>query len=297
MTTHPLDLSRLQRWVQAVITHPEGIESGMQSDTARSIWRIAPGAVESLITPSRSLSSIDRLHIYGNAYFARLLECLRTEFPALVHLLGQEVFDGFAFGFLNAYPSRSYTLADLAALFPQYLEESRPAGADEVRPDFADFIVDLARLERAYSEVFDDVGPEREPGLRPDVLQSIPADAWEHVRLTFFPCVRLMSFRFPVHAYALSVRRSEQDPTPPDASTTFLALTRRKFVVHHLSLTHAEFVLLQRLRQGLSVGDAIDAGGMADAQLDDAQLSAAFESWTAAPLFQSVLPTLRPWRH
>ena len=40
------------------------------------------------------------------------------EFPVLKHALGEEVFDAFAVGYLQQYPSRSYTLFQLAANFP-----------------------------------------------------------------------------------------------------------------------------------------------------------------------------------
>jgi hypothetical protein len=62
---------------------------------------------------------MDRLAIYGTAYYARLLECLLEEFPVLVHALGEELFDAFAVGYLQKYPSRSYTLNDLATNIPR----------------------------------------------------------------------------------------------------------------------------------------------------------------------------------
>ena len=281
-------LSRLQRWMQAVITHPEGIEAGLESDSACSTGLAGPGGIEQVVTRSAQLSSAERLGIYANAYFARLLECLRAEFPAVVQLVGQEAFDGFAFGFLQSNPSRSDTLAHLGESFPEFLEQIRPPGAGQRHPNFADFVIELARLERAYSEVFDEPGPEREPSLKPEVLQAIPPGAWENVRLEFYPCVRLLAFQFPVHEYALAVRRSDSERKPPAAGNSFLALTRREYVVHHVNLTHAEFVLLKRLQQGLTLGDATDSEMLGGAAMSERDLFAAFRDWTAAPLFARI---------
>jgi hypothetical protein len=91
-------------------------------------------------------------------------------------------------------PSRSYTLAELGRGFSEYLFETRPpthSPADE--PDFADFLIDLARLERCYSEVFDLPGPEREPGLTPEIITSIAPVQFAGTRLIFHDTVRLLT--------------------------------------------------------------------------------------------------------
>ena len=69
---------------------------------------------------------MDRLAIYGSAYYLRLLECMREEFPATAHALGEETFDGFAAAYLQQYPSRSYTLCQLGTHFARFLVETRP---------------------------------------------------------------------------------------------------------------------------------------------------------------------------
>ncbi len=172
------ELNQLQRWMQSVITHPAGIEAGVRSDASRDVFDLSASRLDEVVLPSQRLSSADRLRVYGNAYFARLLECLRAEFPAMVKALGEEAFDGLAFGYLLEHPSRSDTLTHLAAKLPEYLQQTRPSreasehGVDsneEQHSDFADLLIDLARLERTYSEVFDGAGPENEASPRFDV--------------------------------------------------------------------------------------------------------------------------------
>ena len=76
-------LEKVQRWMQSVIMHPEGVEAGLDSETARKHINVSPEQVEQVISPSQALSSVERLAIYANAYYARLLECLGEEFPVL----------------------------------------------------------------------------------------------------------------------------------------------------------------------------------------------------------------------
>jgi hypothetical protein len=289
MSAAQLTLAQIQHWMQAVITHPDGVLSGVSSASARTHIDARPDNLEVVICRSRSLSSSDRLRIYGNAYFARLIECLRTEFPAVLYVLHEETFNSFSLEYLRRQPSRSYTLSALAAGFSQHLADTRPAREDPLHPDYADFLIDLARLERADVEVFDLPGPEDAEFLSADNLQSIPEVAWPNVRLIPYPCVRLMSFAFPVHEFASAVRRKTAGVSVPKAAETYLALTRRDYVVRHLSVSAVEYSLLERLLAGESLGQAIAQifGDHSDDLAID--LFATFRNWTTAPLFRRIV--------
>ena len=124
----PSDLQRLQRWMQSVITHPGGVSEGVASVRSREHLELGPAGLESVIARSRALTSAQRLEIYVDAYHERLLECLREEFPATRHAVGDELFDALAFGYLQHEPSRSYTLGELGAAtasFPQHVAAAR----------------------------------------------------------------------------------------------------------------------------------------------------------------------------
>jgi len=100
-------LAVLQHWLQTVIMHSEGIEKGINSSNAQTMIPIESPQIQHVINPSQSLSSIERLAIYGNAYYARLIECLGQEFLAVRQTLGAEAFEGFAFKYLQKYQSNS----------------------------------------------------------------------------------------------------------------------------------------------------------------------------------------------
>src|SRR5260221_14393035 len=140
-------LGQIQRWMQATIMHPVGVAEGAASEPARSQIDVGPDGLETVVTRSRAQTALERLEVYSHAYYARLLECLREEFPVLKHALGEEVFDAFAVGYLQQYPSRSYTLFRLSENFPRYLAETRPDG-NGAYADWPDFLIDLATLEQ-----------------------------------------------------------------------------------------------------------------------------------------------------
>lgn len=287
----PTPFETIQRWMQAVVTHPQGIRVGLTSSEASHWIEIADTEIEQVILPSSRMSSLERLGIYGRAYFSRLLECLQVQFPAVRQALGHETFDGLAFGYLVSYPSRSYTLSMLGRNFESYLKDIRPERSnDEERsePDFADFVIELLRLEQIYSEVFDGPGPEQSQTLAAKDLEGLTAEVFAGSRLRFHPCVRLQTFQFPVHEYATEIRRG-LTPTVPETRAVFLVVTRRDYIVRRYELRPTQFQLLSAINEHKTVGEALQCAWEATDQIDPAEIRDWFQTWSAAPLFSEII--------
>jgi hypothetical protein len=320
MTTPSPHLPVLQRWLLEVITHPQGIEAGVASDAAQGQIGIPLNQLDQIILPSRACSSVERLAVYGNAYFARLMECLREEFPAFHHAVGDDACGAFAFGYLQRHPPGSYTLSDLGRCFPAYLADSRPRdeehafasplsppncdpgneaavrgeGADHEgggeKPSWMDFLIDLATLERTYSEVFDGPGEEGLPLLAAEQLQAIPPENWERITLETSASLRLLPLRFPAHEYITAVRHN-QTAVVPEPAPTWLAVSRREYIVRRQPLTLVQFRLLRALQQKTPLAAAIEQGiANEDMSLDylARNLQRWFRDWTAAGYFRAL---------
>jgi hypothetical protein len=286
------DLGQIQRWMQAAIMHPAGVAEGIASVAARGHIDVRPDEAETVVTRSRALTALERLAIYGYAYYARLLECLREEFPVLKHALGEELFDAFAVEYLEQFPSRSYTLFQLGTNFPRFLAQTRPDREEEesTAPSWPDFLIDLATLERTFNEVFDGPGMEGEPPLAADTLHGVSPERLLEARLTAVPCLRLLALRYPVHHYFTAVRR-HQDADLPVPAETWLAVTRRRYVVRHYELSRPAYRLLHALLAGESLGQAIRQAVEADGpDLDrlSANLWTWFHDWSAEGFFRAV---------
>jgi hypothetical protein len=285
-------LDQIERWMQSVIVHPGGAREGVASPAAQQIIGIAPDNVETVVTRSRALTGLERLEIYNRAYFARLLECLREEFPGFLHAVGEEAFAEFAVDYLHKYPSTSYTLNDLGTRFPRYLAETRPGdeGKKKKGAGWPDFLVDLATLELTYSQVFDGPGVEGQPLFDVARLQAVTPETWPEARLVPVPCLRLLHLRFPVHKFLTAVRQ-RKETVFPRPRTTFLAVTRRDHVIRRYALSRVQYVLLGGLAVGQAVGQAIREAA-AVAAWDPDQLAARlrewFHNWTAEGFFQEV---------
>ena len=173
-------LDGLQQWLQNTLISP--------GTTANE-------ETEKYLKPSPQLNAAQRLGIYQRSYYLRLLQCMREQFPALCHALGQQLFTDFAHEYLQAYPSESYTLYELGRRLPDYLEQTRP---DKDKPphsreSWIDFMVDLSNFERQLFVLFDALGYE---GQQPLADESTP----DHL-LQLQPCLALGDYRFPVASY------------------------------------------------------------------------------------------------
>jgi len=297
MSSEPRDLRSLQAWMQEVITHPQGTLAGIRTSAAQQHVAADPDELQHVVTRSAALTAQQRLDVYNNAYFGRLLECMQQMFPVLVKALDPEVFDAFAFGYLQAYPSRSYTLNRLAERFVDYLVATRPAPDDSsdqqpqapAKPGWTDLVIDLARLELTIDEVFDGPGIERSETLTQDELRRIDPDDLPGAQLTTAPCLRLLQFGYPTNDFYTAVRADEK-PRFPEPRPTYLAVTRLNYVVRRLPLESAQFHLLQELQAGSTLGTAVAAAAEQTANFQSlpASLGEWFQQWAEARFFISI---------
>ena len=251
------DLPTIQQWFQAVITSADGVSRGVDSSAAKGCIDISPAEIEGVILPSQKRSSLQRLEVYANAYFARLTECLQAIYPIFAQTVGEELFAQFALGYLQQYPSRSYTLNRLGDHFVEFLNETRPAETSDA-PDWIDFIICLARLEWGIDQVFDGAGYEGKPVIAPDQLQQLSPEAFWNAQAELVPCLQLFAFPFPINDYVTATKRSG-DAQVPSPQPTWLALSRRDFIVRRIPLTSFEHALLAQMARGLPIGESIEA--------------------------------------
>jgi len=289
MSNESRNLDQLQRWMQTVISWPAGVEAGIASEAAQAKIALESSELETVVTASSKQTSLERIGIYANAYYARLLECLSEEFPALVCAMGKTAFGAFSMEYLQEYHPSSYTLCDLGANFPQFLRENKPQ-TEENEVDWTDLLIEIATLERVYSEVFDGPGIEQKALLTEETLNSIKPEEWPEISLKMAPCFRLMQFQFPVHDFISNARKGNT-PQIPEQQVTYLAITRRNYIVRREAISQAEFFLLSKLQAGLNVGDAITLFAESDLMEPEElglKLHEWFKRWTTAAFFIDV---------
>ena len=229
-------LASAQRWMQDALAFPR---------------RTVPARVARMLAGSPRISGAEGLAVYQRGYLLRIASCMREQFPALCHALGDVLFDDFVGDYVRDRPPESHTLYDLGRRFPAWLDEGRP---DRERPpaereSWADFMVDLARFERQVFVMFDAPGHEG---------KKFADEATPDEQLRLQPCFALGAYRFPVAAYYHAVRRGKAPSLPP-AVSSFAALVRSDYATRTVPLGEGQFVFLKGMQEGASVEDGIGA--------------------------------------
>ena len=161
MSPERTELPRLQRWMQEVIVHPGTVEEAIESVGATK--EIPGEGLGEVVLPSRSMTSTERVGVYHGMYLMRMQEALETDYPVIRYHLGDHQFSHLVREYVQHYPSISYTLNRLGDHLPRFfLDHDWPQ---------AEFLHDLARLELAMTEVFDE---EESPVLGRFLRHELP---------------------------------------------------------------------------------------------------------------------------
>jgi len=280
---------RLSRW----ITAPEGVaaELAAQGDReGRELARVVCGDAR--------LGAVARLEVYANAYFYRILECLRDDFPGLERSLGGELFHDLVPSYLAVRPSAHYSIRWVGEGLADFLAEHVAASwFREAHP----WAADLARLEWARGEVFDS---RDSPIAGPEQYARVEPEAWAEIPLRLVPAVRLLALEWPVHEFQRALRSGsvdeprgsgaseglrlperdrspEQAATPVDLSprTTRLCVWRREERVFQRALEPLEAAALEHAREGVRFGELCE---LAARHLGDVEAPAHAAGWLAS---------------
>lgn len=268
-------LGRLQRWMQAVITHPGSVEEGLESRAA--LAQVKRTSIARVVLPSRTLSGVERLAIYHAMYLLRLTDALRTDYPAIDHYLGDEGFRAFTERYVTRHPSRSYTLNRLGDHVPGFIRADR-----KLRE--RGFLHDLARLELAMSEAFD---ATCSTPLDAAAIASVPDGLWPRAQLVPSEALRLVATRWPAAAWFQSFKEETRHPDIR-RKAEYIAVFRRGFGVRRLDLTRPAFELLDALARGRRLENAI-AAVLRQRRVTKGQLFTWFRDWVSAGMFRAVV--------
>ena len=225
-------LSALQQWMHGSLLDPAAVVAGQRDAT---------------LLASPLLSAAEGLAIYQRGYRLRLTSCMRQQFPALCHALGEQLFDDFVADYILAQPPERHSLYDLGRRFADFLDAGCPVEADGSRPLWADFMVDLACFERALFLLYDAPGCEGQP------LADLTTPDGD---LRLQPAVSLSRHDFGVAGYYHAVRRGEEPSLPP-IGPCHVAMVRVDFVTHTYMIGADDHLLLAQMQTGGSVIDGL----------------------------------------
>ena len=254
MTTPRLDA--LLGAVQRVVREPDA--AARLTADARGFLR--EGGLEGADVHATAAFGAKRLLVYRRLVRGGVASAIRTQMPRAAARLGDR-FDRLVDAFFEARAPRSRYLRDVPF---EFLDFASPAIArDAAVPAF---VLELARHE--LSVYASGSAPDAPPGARRGA-----GDLALDRGAVFDPSVRLARYAFAVHE--LSEDPDARD-TPRSADTRLLAYRDGDDIVRFLSLSPLAAEAVQRLLDGATLREAIEAACVvAGVALDDAVLAGA----------------------
>jgi hypothetical protein len=272
----PLPLDRVQRWMQAVIVQPGTVDEAVRSEAARA--ELDPEQIEGVILPSRTLTPVERVGVYQGMYLLRMIEALEGDYQAVAHYLGSDAFAELVERYAEAHPSGSYTFNRFGGKFPEFIRDAKWLRRRAL-------LTDLARLERAVTEVFD--APES-PAWPTEAIEKMPQDAWPAAVLQPIAAFRVLSFAYPVNPYLQSVKVENHDHPELPRRASFVAVYRKAYGVGRLDLGRPAYAFLSALAKGRPFGKAVAEAAKGLQGDAGEQIFRWLRNWVAEGMFQSV---------
>lgn len=200
-----------------------------------------PSTLSQEVSEGGRISVDHRLHIYHNAYRARLLENLQDAYEKTWAYLGDATFESSALAFIEDNPPRHRNLRWHGAAFPQWLENQFPQDLD---------IAELARIDWQLRQAFD--GPNATPVSSAELARLSVGD-WASVGFQLAPTLFIAPLRFNSVSIWHAIDREQAPPVAePLPAPSWLLIWRKGWQPHFRTIQAAEHAALAQLQGGAS---------------------------------------------
>lgn len=250
--TVPKKLKCIQQWFAGIITVPIDKDNKIRPH-APSGRAIVEEALE-YIAPSPTLEAFQRIELYNQQYWWRLLSNMQESFPTVLRLFGYYDFNRvISFPYLQKYPPNHWSLSYLGQHLVQWIEEEYQASDKAL-------VLDCARLDYAYLDCFI---IEQKPCILADESQENGFESSKkmalqpHVRLFCFP-YDLLQFRIDflqqAPDYWIDHEFPVLDPLPEKTYCVVYRDFRNNQVVSY-RIEESEFRALSCFQSNFSIDD------------------------------------------
>lgn len=160
------------------------------------------GAICADIVSTRELSNIDRLAIYGNAYYARLEEALQGDYEIIHTLLGDEEFSTLCRRYIDSHPSSFYSLRWFGQFMAAFLQDNEPYSQFP-------YLHELAVFEWRFTDAFD--ADDKYVVVEAD-MAHVPLDSWPDLSVALHPSVSWFGYTWNILPVWKAVKENSEIP-------------------------------------------------------------------------------------
>lgn len=240
----PKNLKNVQHWFASIISRPIDAENRMHTISPKGY----PMETEAqmYVAPSSTLTSAQRIEIYNQQYWWRLLATLHESFPFLLRLFGYHDFNQeIGFPYLSRYTPNHWSLNYLGERLPYWARRYYKAADKEL-------IVWAIDIDYAFTRSF--VAPFHKPITVQDLEQIMEKP------LYLQPHISLYTAPYPIFEFRDAMLQQEPEywiqndfpPLPRQGTLHYMVWRDHANNAGWLKLDPIEFKLLKQFKKGIS---------------------------------------------
>jgi uncharacterized protein (UPF0276 family) len=267
-------LQTAQALFWSAVTWPDGVRGYLE--------RAGPErreAFDAMFASSAAFDRVERVDVYADGYFYRLLEALREMFPRLACLLDGAAFHNLVTDYLLARPSREPNLRNLGDRLPAYLERHPLAGGKRGIQNSP--CVDLARLEQALDRALDCPEGER---ISEAALLALAPELWPELRVCLARPCSIIESSWDLPRLVALCDRGEREAAlalEPLSEPQHLLVGRRGHRVYFRTLAAGEALALGAFQSGANFGRVCAELSASQSSFQPSQMVQYLRAWLA----------------
>jgi hypothetical protein len=264
----------LQYLLYRLITAPSGVAEGLGAEHT-----MPEGGLAALVDGDERLSAEARLDVYADMYFYRLLEVLKEDYPATLAVLGDANFHNLITDYLVEHRPSEPSVRGAGKFLPDFLREH------QLRAEVP-FLADLAKLERAITDIFCAADTSL---LEASAMNALQPEQWGAVKMRRIPASAVLRAQWRA-AEVLRAVEEKRDWHRPRRERNRILVWRRNSRVSYREIGSNEAVALALLARTTTFARVCEilARGLPPDQAPQA-IRDTFARWLAEGLITGAL--------
>ena len=241
----PIDLLSLQRWVGSVITSP--IDAWEKEEEIPILSKDQKSEADILVSPGPILSSSQRIAIYRQQYWFRLLNVLQNVCPGTLRLFGYEEFNEMlGVPYLLSYPPSNWNLDNLSKRFDIWLE-------DAYQMDDKEIVLPMIKADIKFDSIF---SAEMYTSIHPSEVSSHPIflQPTVHVLKASYD---VLSFREKLLDKEVEYFENHDFPKASWDKIYYFVIYRNSLSILYKEIELGQYLVLKAFEMGAHLEDAL----------------------------------------
>lgn len=196
---------------------------------------------------SKGQSFEERLAIYREGYYLRLIGALKSDYEVLQSYLGVGTFNQLMVNYLEAYPSRYFSIRDVGVHLSKYIRTQLPEQL---------LWAELAEFEWKLTEV---LFTKEIEVLSFEDLKSIASEQWPELVFKLHPSVYLMKHHYNIPETWSLLKDNKSSPLLHSPEARYTLIWPKQYQSYFLSLGANEELMFTTLQKQLNFADFCEA--------------------------------------